>query len=310
MTRLEELAQNNMITHFRDNPCRGILLGKNENNELVQISWIMGRSPNSQNRVYVLEKDSDSTIPILKTEPADASKVEDPRLIIYNAMRGHDKVNGMFSSSDGGLQIVSNGDQTDTVFNALRSEKPYHNGKTAKDYTESWVFFASLLNRYCEPDAPNFTPRITGCQSIHEPEIAYLSVLKAEPFAKEHWRITEQGSCLKQENFTNRDAYLNEIDRRAGLNRFCFPTLSDEFTRKVKPGFGYCLTTYMPGSKELPSFQGEPILVRVSGTLEEVMRSFWDKLEPEWRVSLGGKSITKEEVRYAEPINRFEKVQR
>ena len=94
MNRLEQEALKNMELRFVDNPCRGVVTGMNGNGEPVQISWIMGRSSNSQNRVYVAEKEKG----LLRTEAADPSKVEDPSLIIYNAMRSINKAH-----------IVSNG---------------------------------------------------------------------------------------------------------------------------------------------------------------------------------------------------------
>jgi IMP cyclohydrolase len=293
IAKLEELAQNNMVTHFKDNPCRGIVLGQSEDGALVQISWIMGRSPNSQNRIYTLGNDDQNSgiLQILKTEPADDSKVEDPRLIIYNAMRGG------FIGSGVGPQIVSNGNQTDTVFESFANNEK---GEFPK------VFFDSLATRYCEPDPSTFTARITGYQSPEDD--AYLSVLKAEPFAREYWIKKAEESGLKPADFKSRDAYLDEIDKRAGLDRNKFPTVRDCFARSIKPGFGYCLTTYMPGSKELPPFQGEPVLVPIRGTIEETMQSFWNALEPEWRVALAGKTFTKDNMKYAQPINRFEKV--
>ena len=63
----------------------------------------------------------------------------------------------------------------------------------------------------------------------------------------------------------------------------------------------------MPGSKELPSFQGEPLLVPMKGKLEEVMQGFWCSLEPNFRVAVGGKEISAEGARYATPINKFAK---
>ncbi|MCX6742421.1 MAG: hypothetical protein NTX24_04610 [Candidatus Pacearchaeota archaeon] len=305
---LIEVAKHNLETHLVDNPCRGIVLGVNEQGLGMQIAWIMGRSGNSRNRVYVLKNG------ILRTEAADPGKVEDPRLIIYNVMR-----------SDHGLYVVSNGDQTNNVF-----EDP------AVSYIldKGQLFFNTLRQRYCEPDASNFTPRITGCQLVEEMgkddmNLVLLSVLKANPFAREHWMKSERlanVAGVTRESFkiafpdkkdTERnDLYLNEIDGRAGLNRREFPTLYDEFARPVEPGFGYCLTTYMPGAATLPSFSGEPLLVPMKGTLEQVMQTFWDSLKtfygnpPEdCRVSLAGREIGRDgTVRYAKPINRYEKV--
>jgi hypothetical protein len=263
MATLNEIAKKNLKEHLRDNPCRGIVVGLGENGNQMQVSWIMGRSENSQNRIYVVQDG------ILKTEAADPSKVKDPSLIIYNVMR---------STED--IHVVSNGNQTDTVCDALC------NGDHG---------FDALERRYCEPDAPNFTPRITGLQSEYMKNIVDLSVLKADPFAKARWIETE--ARIKGGDTTQVHKY----------NKQEFPTLYDKFIRSIEPGFGYMITTYMPGSKELPSFQGEPLLVPIRGSLEDAMQTFWGTLEPEFRVAVGGREISPSNVRYAEPINRFDR---
>jgi len=136
-----EQAKQNMTERFEDNPCRGIVLGRNEKGHGIQLAWIMGRSPNSQNRVY-----SQSAFSGIQTEAADPSKVEDPSLIIYNVM-GHSV--GTLTDT---AHIVSNGNQTDTILEYI------HEGGNAREDR----FIAALKTRYCEPDPPNFTPRISG----------------------------------------------------------------------------------------------------------------------------------------------------
>lgn len=277
MATLKQTAKDNLKRHLVDNPCRGIALGLSETGAQMQISWIMGRSENSQNRVYVV-KDG-----IMKTEAFDPSKVRDPSLIIYNVMRSIDRVH-----------VASNGDQTDTVCDSL-----YHLATSWGLHGQGVMnqFFSSLGKRYCEPDAPNFTPRITGYQDSTDLFSVGLSVLRAEPFARESWIETE--AEIKAGNAVQVHSY----------DKNSFPTIRNEFTRVVAPGFGYMITTYMPGSKELPSFQGEPILVPMHGnledSLEDVMQGFWSLLEPSFRVAVGGREITPAGVRYAAPINRF-----
>ena len=261
--------------HLRDNPCRGIVLGLGENGAQMQISWIMGRSENSQNRVYTAENG------VLKTEAADPSKVKDPSLIIYNVMRSVDD-----------FHIVSNGDQTDTAVQAL---SPIPLTSFSLRTSPEDLFFGAMRTRYCEPDAPNFTPRITGYQDSRQTDVVSLSVLKSDHFAKARWIETEARIKAGDTTRVHKDSKSE------------FPTLGDEFTRTLEPGFGYMLTTYMPGSKELPSFQGEPLLVPIRGSLENVMRYFWGALDSTFRVSVGGKEITPAGFRYAAPINRFEK---
>ncbi len=147
-------------------PGRGIVIGLDETGKFaLQVYWIMGRSPNSRNRVFVADGHD------LRTEPADASKVEDPSLIIYNAM--------LETASS---FIVTNGNQTDTVRDALAS------GSTFAD---------ALETREYEPDSPNFTPRISGlCTLADGSLITYLSVLKKSPFSEGCIRETFQYESL------------------------------------------------------------------------------------------------------------------
>ena len=136
---------------IKDNPYvgRGIVIGKSENKRYAVCAYfIMGRSNNSRNRVFTKRGDD------LYTEPYDASKVEDPSLIIYAAVR----------KTEGGL-IVTNGDQTDTVYDGLK------NGLSFSD---------SLKSREFEPDAPNLTPRISGYVTFAEGDFTYeMSILKS-----------------------------------------------------------------------------------------------------------------------------------
>jgi hypothetical protein len=129
-------------------PGRGIVIGQTpDGSRRVQVYWIMGRSENSRNRVFVREGDT------VRTAPHDESKVEDPSLIIYNCIR-----------SCGKAHIVSNGDQTDTVFEALCD------GDSFED---------ALDTRQFEPDGPNYTPRIAGLVNLADGHNAYkLAILK------------------------------------------------------------------------------------------------------------------------------------
>ena len=142
---------NNIGELIKDNPYvgRGIVIGKSENKRYaVSAYFIMGRSNNSRNRVFTKRGDD------LFTEPYDASKVEDPSLIIYAAIR----------KTENGL-IVTNGDQTDTVYNGLKA---------------GLSFSDSLKSREFEPDAPNLTPRISGYITFGEGDFSYeMSILKS-----------------------------------------------------------------------------------------------------------------------------------
>jgi IMP cyclohydrolase len=129
-------------------PGRGIVIGQTPDaKHLVQVYWIMGRSENSRNRIFVAEGD------VVRTAPYDASKVEDPSLIIYNCVR-----------TTGRAHIVSNGNQTDTILEALES---------------GGTFEGALFTREFEPDDPNYTPRISGLIGLDDGLHAYkLSILK------------------------------------------------------------------------------------------------------------------------------------
>ncbi len=135
---------------IRDNSYvgRGIVIGKSVSGRAVYAYFIMGRSANSRNRVFA-KRDG-----VLYTEPYDASKVEDPSLIIYAAVRKYEN-----------KLIVTNGDQTDTIFDGLQ------NGKDFKD---------ALDSRRFEPDFPNLTPRISGMLTFSDNGFSYeMSILKS-----------------------------------------------------------------------------------------------------------------------------------
>ena len=128
-------------------PGRGIIIGKTKSGKAAMVYFIMGRSENSRNRVFVEDGEG------IKTKAYDESKLTDPSLIIYAPVRVLGK-----------QTIVTNGDQTDTIYEGMS------NGKT---------FEESLLVREFEPDAPNYTPRISGILFDEEGNYSYkLSILK------------------------------------------------------------------------------------------------------------------------------------
>ncbi len=128
---------------------RGIVIGKTEDAKRLAVAYfIMGRSANSRNRVFTKRDGA------IFTEPYDASKVEDPSLIIYAALRTLDN-----------KLIVTNGDQTDTVYEGVKS---------------GLSFSDSLKSREFEPDAPNLTPRISGMATLEGGDFTYeMSILKS-----------------------------------------------------------------------------------------------------------------------------------
>lgn len=202
-----------------DYPGRGIVLGQSPDGEKAYVAyWIMGRSSNSRNRVF-------EPIPGgIRTVAADPAKLEDPHLIIYNAVLTlHDTT------------VVTNGDQTDTVYDFMKE------GKT---------FEEALCTRTFEPDAPNYTPRISGVVERTDGAFTYkLSILKSgdgDPDAPE---------------------------------RFFFA-----YTPKA--GKGHFLHTYRCDGNPIPSFDGEPTPVKIEGDLDAFTRLVWESLNEDNKVSL------------------------
>ncbi len=159
---------------------RGIIIGKSEDGTKACFAYfIMGRSVNSRNRIFV-EKGDEVVI-----YPFDESKVEDPSLIIYSPVR---KI--------GNHVIVTNGNQTDTVYDAVKA---------------GGTFSAALATREFEPDGPNFTPRISGMLTFENNDFTYeMSILKS---------IDEQGSdCCR---------YTYSYPSKAGLGHFIHTYICD-----------------------------------------------------------------------------------
>lgn len=227
MSDLLDRAERSFSRQLVQNPYpgRGLVLGRSEDGEAwLQLYWIMGRSANSRNRVFVADGAT------LRTEPFDATAVEDPSLILYEAML-----------ELGPVYLVSNGDQTRTLHDAL--------GRGGS-------FEGALTTREREPDAPNFTPRISGMIDLRgaEPSFA-LSVLKA-----------------------------NRADS-ARTDRHTF------WPAPPPPGLGLGLTTYQGDGSPLPSFEGEPVWLPLAGSPEAVLARYWEALDRENRVSLALKRI-------------------
>ena len=223
-----EIASSNFKRHLRENPYpgRGLVAGKSskEHNWII-IYWIMGRSTNSRNRRFTDENG------VLRTVPVDYSKVTDPSLIIYEAMLELPKI-----------YFFSNGDQTRTMYEGIQK------GIGIQD---------SLAKREREPDAPNFTPRISGMLDLNGKDaVLTLSILKASPI---------------DPAFTDRYYY-----------RPVFP----------KDGFGFGLTTYQGDGDPLPAFTGDPVLLPLNGSAEEIADVYWNALNKENRVSLAVKEIS------------------
>ena len=142
---------NNINELIKDNPYvgRGIVIGKSKDGKKAAFAYfIMGRSENSRNRIF------EETAEGVFTKPFDVSKVEDPSLIIYSAIKSIDN-----------KTIVTNGDQTDTIYNFIKEGKSFEE---------------SLETREFEPDAPNLTPRISGMLTFDDKDFTYkMSILKS-----------------------------------------------------------------------------------------------------------------------------------
>jgi IMP cyclohydrolase len=231
MNRIEELAKSN-LQELGENPYpgRGIVQGVNpRGDEFQQAYWVMGRSENSRNRILV-ENDG-----IVRTEAFDPSKVTDPSLIIYNAMRAH-----------GDIHIASNGDQTDTVIDFLKV------GKTFKE---------ALETRTYEPDAPNYTPRIT----------AFVELLKE--------RFATSGISIIRKSIE----YSEEPVRQ----NYTVNLVATE-TRK---GIGDTVHTYSGDGDPLPSFDQPPYPIPLAETIDETAETLWSNLDKNNRVALVVKGI-------------------
>jgi IMP cyclohydrolase len=201
-------------------PGRGIVIGTSADGKYaVTAYFIMGRSVNSRNRVFVEDREG------IRTQAFDPSKLSDPSLIIYAPVRvlGNDT-------------IVTNGDQTDTIYDLMKA------GQT---------FEQSLRTRAFEPDAPNFTPRISGVLHIENGKYDYtMSILKSDN--------GDPSCCL-------RNTYAVDAPK-AGEGRF--------------------IHTYMEDGDPLPSYEGEPALVDIDGDIDAFTALVWDNLNEDNKVSL------------------------
>ncbi len=198
---------------------RGIIIGTTSDGENAAVAYfIMGRSQNSRNRVFTVKGES------VYTEPFDLAHVKDPSLIIYRAVAQY-----------GNNLIVTNGDQTDTIYDWLRLGSSFE---------------SALDTRAFEPDAPNFTPRISGMLTFKGAGFSYrMSILKS---------IDEAGSDCARYSFS-------------------YP---------AKPGLGHFIHTYVTDGNPIPTFQGEPERVRIENDIDAFTNEIWDALDPDNKISL------------------------
>ncbi len=201
-------------------PGRGIIIGKSaDGKKAVTAYFIMGRSENSRNRVFVEEGKG------IRTQAFDESKLTDPSLIIYAPVRVL-----------GNKTIVTNGDQTDTIYDGMDKQM---------------TFEQSLRCREFEPDAPNYTPRISGVMHVENGSYNYaMSILKS--------------------NNGNPDS----------CHRYTFAY------ENPTAGEGHFIHTYKCDGDPLPSFEGEPKLISIPNDIEAFTTMLWDSLNADNKVSL------------------------
>lgn len=213
-------------------PGRGIVIGKSKDGKhAVTAYFIMGRSENSRNRVFVEDGEG------IRTQAFDPSKLTDPSLIIYAPVRVL-----------GNKTIVTNGDQTDTIYELMDKQQ---------------TFEQALRTREFEPDAPNYTPRISGIMHIEDGNYSYaMSILKSN---------NGNGAACNRYTY----AYENPI---AGEGRF--------------------IHTYMCDGNPLPSFEGEPKWVGIDGDIDTFTNMVWENLNEDNKVSLFVRYIDIETGKY------------
>lgn len=209
------------VLEANEYPGRGIVIGRSsDGSKAVVMYFIMGRSANSRNRIFVEDGEG------IRTQAFDESKVEDPSLIIYAPVRVL-----------GNKTIVTNGDQTDTIYDLMDKQQ---------------TFEQSLRGRKFEPDAPNYTPRISGILHVKDGGYSFaMSLIRSDN--------GDPDSCLRY-------TYAYETPK-AGEYRF--------------------IHTYTGNGNPLPSFEGEPELVTApDGSAGEIAESVWESLNSDNKVSL------------------------
>ncbi len=217
-------------------PGRGIIIGTSKDGlYAVAAYFIMGRSVNSRNRVFIEDGEG------IRTQAYDPAKLSDPSLVIYAPVRVL-----------GDRTIVTNGDQTDTICDLMGKQM---------------TFEQSLRTRTFEPDAPNYTPRISGIMHVHDGSYQYaMSILKSNG--------GDPSSCHR---------YTFEYEN-------------------PKAGEAHFIHTYQGDGDPLPSFEGEPKRVELDGTIDELTSRIWSSLNEENKVSLFVRYIKIEDGSYESRI--------
>lgn len=208
-------------------PGRGIMIGQSADGKKAMIAYfIMGRSENSRNRIFERFEGG------MRTKAFDESKLSDPSLIIYNPY---------LSAHSESVDIITNGDQTDTIYDFM-TENP----------DDEFAFENALLTREFEPDAPNFTPRISG--------VLYYNFI--------------------EETFKYKLSILKSAD---GNPEVCNRYFYNYSPLKAK---GHFIHTYECDGNPIPSFYGEPEVVELPNTAKELADLVWKNLNKDNKVSL------------------------
>jgi len=203
---------------------RGIVAGKSEDGTKAAIAYfIMGRSENSRNRIFAEHEEG------IIIYPFDESKVEDPSLIIYSPVRVLDN-----------KLIVTNGDQTDTIYDFVKKGESFAKALTTREF---------------EPDAPNFTPRISCMLTFENEDFTYeMNILKS---------ADSEGTKCARFNFS-------------------YPSLN---------GTGHFIHTYVCDGNPIPTFMGEPERVSIPDSIDEFTEDIWSNLDENNKISLYVKYI-------------------
>lgn len=207
-------------------PGRGIVIGQSADGKNAMIAYfIMGRSVNSRNRIF------ESFSGGMRTKAFDETKLSDPSLIIYNP----------YLSVGNHTDIITNGDQTNTIYDYISAHGD-----------DGTAFIKALNLREFEPDAPNYTPRISGILNYDAPNQSFdyqLSILKS----------------------ANGDP--------AVCNRYFY-------SYAPRAGYGHFIHTYRCDGNPIPSFYGEPEEVSLPNTAQELAELVWENLNEDNKVSL------------------------
>jgi IMP cyclohydrolase len=219
MNLQDEIQANMAALRQNSYPGRGIVIGQTPDGScFAQIYWIMGRSAHSRNRVFIEEGN------VIRTGPFDATKIEAPSLIIYNCTR-----------VCGRVHVVTNGNQTDTIVDALE---------------QGGSFESALSTRTYEPDAPNYTPRISGLIDLDDSQAYRLAILKT-------------------------------IDNDPELPVRVFYSFENPMA-----SVGHLISTYDGDGDPLPSFSGEPKRVAIVADIDATTDLYWNALNSDNKIAM------------------------